>query len=76
MNLIGKIGGANAAWEHLIEWPEKLQERLTASWGRTDPVSVVSIWNRLGGVMGGDEKGSKLSETLKIEPAIFVKLFG
>jgi hypothetical protein len=62
--------------EHFIERPENLQERLNAGWGRTNSLSVVSMWNRLGGVMGGDEEGSKLSESLKIDSAVFVKLVG
>jgi hypothetical protein len=45
-------------------------------WGLIDPLSFISIWNRLDDVMGGDEEGSELSESLKIGPAVFLKLVG
>ena len=60
--------------EHFIERPENLQERLNAGWGRTNPLSVVSMWNRLGRVMGGDEESPEVSEALKVGQAVFVKL--
>ena len=79
MKYIVEIGGANAVRTHFIELPENLQERLnTAEYvtGRTNSLSAVSRWNRLGGVMGGDEEGAEVSEPLKIGSTVFVKLVG
>jgi bifunctional ADP-heptose synthase (sugar kinase/adenylyltransferase) len=39
-------------------------------------ISVVALWNMLCGAVGGDEEGAELSEPLKVELAVFVKIVG
>lgn len=70
---------------HSIEWSENLQERLMneevarvsngAGYCRNS-VAIMKGGNRLDGVMGGNQEGSELSESLKVGLAVFIEFVG
>ena len=59
-------------------WIGLCRSALAVMKDRARPIRDRSVLfgNRLDSVMGGDEEGSELSEPLKVEPAVFVKLAG
>ena len=73
MNVTGETGRTNAACEHFNEHSENLQEWLKL-WRRGAIHFSRCLWNMLCGAVGGDEEGAELSEPLKVELAVFVKI--